>query len=61
MQHVHGDREQPRLGIAVGGFDRFFLVFENLARLCIHSDFINVSAALDGEGIAKTATTLLAL
>jgi hypothetical protein len=31
------------------------LVFDNLASLRIHSDFVHYAAALDVEGVAKTA------
>ena len=37
------------------------LVFEDLASLRIHSDFVHYAAALDVEGVAKTAAALLAL
>mgnify|MGYP007123202838 CR=1 FL=1 len=37
----------------------FLFVFENLARLRIHSDFVYGTAALDVEGVAETAAALL--
>ena len=37
-----------------------FAVFENVARLCIDTDFVDVSAALDIEGVAQaTAASFL--
>src|ERR1700674_543092 len=41
------------------GMGTFLVVFQNLARLRIHSDFVHGTAALDVEGVAQT--TLLAL